>query len=116
MRQVLRLLSLNAFEKMTLFELVIGRPIKPPNIDERQLNGIVAGATEIHWAAFSLANMLGGDIMDWHVLGTGGLFWAQFARDIAVFYQHVALAVCVIMALLLLLLGWRLYRCHQTKP
>ncbi len=37
MRQVLRLLSLNAFEKMMLFELVIGRPIKPPNIDERQL-------------------------------------------------------------------------------
>ncbi len=37
MRQVLRLLNLNAFEKMTLFELVIGRPIKPPNIDERQL-------------------------------------------------------------------------------
>ncbi len=36
-RQVLRLLSLNAFEKMMLFELVIGRPIKPPNIDERQL-------------------------------------------------------------------------------
>lgn len=37
MRQILRILSLNLFEKAGLFELAIGSPIKPPNINNQQL-------------------------------------------------------------------------------
>lgn len=37
MRQILRLLSINAFGKISLFELALGNPVKPPNIHMQQL-------------------------------------------------------------------------------
>lgn len=76
----------------------------------RQLNGIVAGATEMHWATYTAANMLGATL--W--VGLWVILSAYFGHDLhkilPFFYHHLSIAACVIMVVLLLTLIWLYHR------
>jgi len=78
----------------------------------RQINGLVAGSTGMHWAAFLGANLIGA------ALWVGG--WSTLAyrlgHDVSIvpwFWNHLALVAMVVIPALLIgiaLLYWRLRR------
>ena len=70
----------------------------------RQLNGLVAGSTQMNWAKFLMANMIGA------ALWVG--FWStlayQLGRDVTIvpwIWHHLALVAMVLIPMLLLLIA-----------
>ena len=71
----------------------------------RQLNGLVAGSTQMNWAKFLMANMIGA------ALWVG--FWStlayQLGRDVTIvpwIWHHLALVAMVLIPILLLLIAF----------
>jgi len=80
----------------------------------RQINGLVAGSTGMHWAAFLGANLFGA------ALWVG--FWAALAyrlgQDVTIlpwFWNHLALVAMVVIPVLLVLIGLLYWRSRRNR-
>lgn len=80
----------------------------------RQLNGLVAGSTGMHWAAFLGANLIGA------ALWVG--FWSALAyrlgRDVSIvpwIWNHLALVAMVIIPVLLISIALLYWRSRRKK-
>lgn len=81
----------------------------------RQLNGLVAGTTGMHWAKFLLANMIGAG------LWVG--FWAtlayQFGHSVSIvpwIWHHLSLVAMVVIPALLLVIALLYLRVRRRNP
>jgi membrane protein DedA with SNARE-associated domain len=76
----------------------------------RQLNGIIAGTIEMHWAKFVLCNALGAAL--WVALWTSaGYFAGSHVETIARYFTWFAVAVVVV---LVALVTWRVRHHRQS--
>jgi membrane protein DedA with SNARE-associated domain len=76
----------------------------------RQLNGIIAGTIEMHWAKFVLCNALGAAL--WVALWTSaGYFAGNHVETIARYFTWFAVAVVVV---LVALVTWRVRHHRQS--
>ena len=80
----------------------------------RQINGLVAGSTEMHWAAFLGANLFGA------ALWVGG--WTTLAyrlgRDVSIvpwIWNHLALVAMVVIPVLLISIALLYWRSRRKK-
>tara|TARA_R100000687_G_C6449647_1_gene164564 strand:+ start:1481 stop:2104 length:624 start_codon:yes stop_codon:yes gene_type:complete len=80
----------------------------------RQLNGLVAGSTGMHWAKFLIANLIGA------ALWVG--FWAtlafQFGHSVSIvpwIWHHLSLVAMVVIPLLLLVIAVLYRRVRRKK-